>query len=945
MKLTTISLIVGVLLLPGILFAQSTDKLEVLVMELQFEEAEKVALTMLGENLPTSDDYSKALYYLGICKLNSGELDSSIVTFKQGLSLGNPGYKGWFYKGLAMIQHEKLNYDSAIILYEEALKATSNSDEFYVQLLIDKGAMYTANERYQKASKLYFQAQKLYDQLNVDSPVLKQSMHTAIGDYYLIKNDYKNAEINLRVAFDIAEKLFNPQHPTMTELHDALGNTYIGLEDKEKMLYHYKKVYEINKEGTKKGDYDLIVANNSMGMSLMNAGNFEAAEPYLSMAYEDMSTYFGYFHLGVHIVGMNAGINHYKLKNYDLAKKYLHESIEVGKKAQGGKTQSVAEAAGYLAFAYEDTGDFDKTLEHYETALDANMLYKPDETLSEKTEAVDVITTSFILQNKARTYLEKYLIDGDSSLLLEAKKHADMNLKILQKHQESLSPESRSSLSYELNYGYYISSDVYYHLYEVTGNEKYAESILNYAERNKSDYLRASLGIAQTKAFSDIPETLLEFETDLKVEKEELKVKIIKGENEGLENIPWDSLALVNQKLDSTAKVIRTYIDPSYVYQWKSLDNLKNQLGNEKAILEFLFDDDVLISLLLTSESVSISRDSVNTLVDQVITFREEIQSISDEFTTRDDLTHMLTSQLNDLPSSINTLTIVPDGILHYLPFDLLGENDSYLLEKYNISYSNFIADNISQNEANNKLLSYAPDFGTDQLASLDVVRSDLSAIPGAFDEVNAINSLFNGDSFTSAMATETSFKENAENYGIIHMATHAIVDDGDPEISRLVFNLSTDSINDGYLHAYEIYNMDLNAKLVTLSACNTGFGKIERGEGVKSLSWAFAYAGVPSTVVSLWPAADKSTPELMKYFYQNLKDGQPKDLALNNARKMYLETAEGRARHPFYWGGFVMIGDNSPIESQRNLLVWMIPVLILFVLIFTIYRRQSKAS
>ena len=132
---------------------------------------------------------------------------------------------------------------------------------------------------------------------------------------------------------------------------------------------------------------------------------------------------------------------------------------------------------------------------------------------------------------------------------------------------------------------------------------------------------------------------------------------------------------------------------------------------------------------------------------------------------------------------------------------------------------------------------------------------------------------------------------------------------------------------------------------MVTLSACNTGFGKIKKGEGVMSLSRAFAYAGVPATVVSLWPASDKSTPQLMKYFYQNLHDGQSKDVALNNARKQYLETAQGKARHPFYWGGFVVIGDNSPISRRTNLLVWMIPILIIIILIGTVLKKKKDAA
>ena len=206
------------------------------------------------------------------------------------------------------------------------------------------------------------------------------------------------------------------------------------------------------------------------------------------------------------------------------------------------------------------------------------------------------------------------------------------------------------------------------------------------------------------------------------------------------------------------------------------------------------------------------------------------------------------------------------------------------------------------------------------------------------------ISELFNGKQYLKEMATESNFREAAGQFGMIHLATHALVDDKDPKQSRLVFNLVGDSLNDGYLHVHEIVSLDLNAQIVTLSACNTGFGKIKRGEGVMSLSRAFAYAGVPATVVSLWPASDKSTPELMKYFYQNLKDGQSKDVALNNARKQYLATAKGKARHPFYWGGFVLIGDERPIVGENK---WLLPVTTfagLLVLIGVVFLRRRKS-
>ncbi|MEP0984561.1 CHAT domain-containing protein [Ekhidna sp.] len=914
-----------------------------LIMELRFEEAKNLAQSIIKDSNPGNEDYQLALYHLGVCQLNLGELDAALQTFVSGLSLDSGNHSKYF-KGLAMVQHEGLNFDSALFYYEKAIQITDRNDEFYIQLLVDKGDLLMAKEQYKKASALFFQAKELYDQKETQSPYLAYLVHLYIGEYYLIKNDYQNAELNLKLALSIGNKIFNPDHPKMTELHESLGLTYINLEDKERMLFHYERVYDINKKGKAKGSYDLIVANNIMGMSLLNAKDYREAAKYLILAYDDMASYFPQFDLGVHIVGMNLGITYYQLNEYQLAIEYLSEAVEAGRKAYGAKAQSLGEALGYLAQAYEDFGDQERALKIYNEAIKSNSLLQSEETLNEYTEIVDVETLSFILQNRAQFYLKRYLSTRDISLLELARRDADLNLTILQNHQQSLPPESRSSLSYELDFSYYLAVEINWHYHQIQPENQFLENILNNIERSKSDYLRVSLSLAETKSTANTPDEILKLEADLQMEKEELKAKIIAGENQGSTTLPWDSLVQVHQRIDSIRAVIQQLVNDKYVYQWRKLEDLQNKLGSNEAILDFMYREGILMQIIITGDEIIVTRDSVDLLKEQVITFRDEIQSISEEFSTRKTLSDLLANKLDNLPTTINKLTIIPDGVLHYVPFELLGDEQTYLLEKYDITYANFLREPAQKGESNNRLLSFAPDFGIDQVNSLDVVRSDLASIPGALEEIDAINNLFGGETMASAMATETSFKKNAKDFGIIHMATHAIVDDSNPELSRMVFNISGDTLNDGYLHAYEIYNLDLNAMLVTLSACNTGYGRIDRGEGVMSLSWAFAYAGVASTVVSLWPASDKSTPELMKYFYQNLKDGQAKDEALNNARKQYLATAEGKARHPFYWGGFVLIGDNNPIEDT-NLLVYLIPSILVIVLILTVYRRKNALN
>jgi CHAT domain-containing protein len=147
--------------------------------------------------------------------------------------------------------------------------------------------------------------------------------------------------------------------------------------------------------------------------------------------------------------------------------------------------------------------------------------------------------------------------------------------------------------------------------------------------------------------------------------------------------------------------------------------------------------------------------------------------------------------------------------------------------------------------------------------------------------------------------------------YRILHFATHGLLNSERPELSGLIFSLVDQKgrQQDGFLRLHEIYNLQLNADLVVLSACETGLGKEIKGEGLIGLTRGFMYAGVPRVVASLWKVDDFATAELMKLFYQRmLKDGLPAGAALRAAQ---LELSrQKRWASPYYWAGFVLHGE-----------------------------------
>jgi CHAT domain-containing protein len=146
--------------------------------------------------------------------------------------------------------------------------------------------------------------------------------------------------------------------------------------------------------------------------------------------------------------------------------------------------------------------------------------------------------------------------------------------------------------------------------------------------------------------------------------------------------------------------------------------------------------------------------------------------------------------------------------------------------------------------------------------------------------------------------------------YKVLHFATHGFVNSERPELSGLVLAQDTTGGEDGVLYSGEIYNLKLNADLVVLSACETGLGKIQKGEGIIGLTRALLYAGAKNMIVSLWQVADESTSDLMVDFYKNSLENKGQiaySEALRNAKLKMI--SEGRYAHPLYWSPFILIG------------------------------------
>ncbi|MFQ5600589.1 MAG: CHAT domain-containing protein, partial [Candidatus Krumholzibacteriia bacterium] len=305
-------------------------------------------------------------------------------------------------------------------------------------------------------------------------------------------------------------------------------------------------------------------------------------------------------------------------------------------------------------------------------------------------------------------------------------------------------------------------------------------------------------------------------------------------------------------------------------------------------------------------------------------------------------------------------LLIVPDGPLFYLPFGVLHDATSFLIQRHAIAYApsaSVLDPAIPETEPlrPQRLLAVANPASfrsTELLAAMrDAERWRFAPLPYAEEEVRRIARHFSDVTLlTSAQATEERVKAGIHRATHVHFATHGLLNEEEPILSGLSLAQDEDPREDGVLQVHEILKLHLAADLVVLSACNTGLGRLADGEGVMGLTRSFLYAGARSLLVSLWEVGDRPTVDIMDAFYRgHLEEGLRSDAALREAQLASM--AAGHA--PREWAAFVIMGrvDEPPgglhpaVLAVSILAATTLAVLLAVGVATRLRGRRSKAA
>jgi CHAT domain-containing protein/lipopolysaccharide biosynthesis regulator YciM len=765
----------------------------------------------------------------------------------------------------------------------------------------DLGIVYWNNGNNDLALQYHKNALAIRKKLYATENVEIGDSYNNIGLIYSRPN-YKDALINFNYALETYIGLYGESHPKVAFCYNNLALTEYFHENYDKSLEYLDKV--------------LAIWNR----------NDQTDSPNKAFTY------------------ISIGSSFYKKNEYDQAIINFEKALKTYLILYGDKHPEIANTFNQLSRAYQARGDFDEALEYSQKSIYANLFDQELQPIYINPELknyynADILLSS--LQQKAEVFndfhynktLKKRDLIASLNCLELAHKLVSRIRKIRLNEKDKLSLSAKASEIYQ------SGVELCYELSEVTINKKvYLEKAFDFVERSKSSTLLSAIQDTNAKQFSGIPDELLEKEKNIKNDIAFFERKLAENSGDSQEKFVRGKLLSLNNDYNSFIKDLENQYPRYYNLKFNenqiSLEKLQNSLDEQSMFITHFITEDRIFCFYVTKDRLKVYNTPKIKKFDNYISgLRNSIKYDSKKHFLES--SSVLFDQLfpAKISSKITNLIVIPEGNLATIPFEVLLSEEiddltmdydqlPFLVKKYNISYDNSGTlyaqrkEEIEgyQGETEDILLVAPVNFKDEYYANMN---SKLNDLPGSKNEIDEIKRLFKSKEhgikvLVDNSATEISFKkEELHKYKYLHFATHGMVNESKPELSRIFLRPTYNDVEDGSLYSGEIYNIDIHADLVCLSACQTGLGKLSKGEGIIGLSRALLYAGAENLIVSLWTVSDNSTSELMIDFYHNHLYSDHYNTFSGALRKAKLNLIKDKEfSKPYYWAPFILIGE-----------------------------------
>ena len=830
--------------------------------------------------------------------------------------------------------------DSLFLKHKPYLDTLPEKRLYVNSLLYDKGNYYFQLNNYRSSRQTFGQIidsleplpntemdEELIDLLSVSYSFIAK-MYTDEGKYELAQQYYdKNIRYILqKKPNDLAS--LNTNYSLLAELYGKKGQY-------ENSNAYFKKALEFYlKDQT--GINGIIATAHNLSENYLALSKTDSAQYYLKLAknYLNETHHFASYHHRV-----QAKLEQ-KMNNYELALKELNFALHLEKeKWKNAKNESIAIIYNEIGMLQAAFGQYVSAVANYNLGL-------------EQVEDFDSRGTSTLklLKNKSVS-LNKLGNNDNYKATMET---VNLGIKTLDTLKPSFRSKADQLFLIEDAFPLFESGlEAAYQLYASTSDDSLIDLAFRYSEKSKSVLLLEALLDAKATQFANIPNDVLERESELKSEITYLEKQIKNSETDqsdlkdALFTLKEEYRQLV-QKLEVDYK---SYYDLKYNTTTVSLEVSQKSLSKHQLLISYFYGNKAIYAIALNRGKKEMFRIPID--ADLEANIKKVYQMLSDpksDVIALGNATYSIYELL--LQPILNSgdqkkLIIIPDGLLNYLPFSALNTSPGgirYLAENHAIGYVNsatLLSELEERQPKEHTILAFAPSFdGTVSVSNPD--RGKLLPLPNNKKEVEQILTSFHGRAYIDGEASLRNFKSQLASFGMVHLATHAIFDDTAPEYSYLAFAQNGNAAED-LLYVADLYNLQLDADLVTLSACESGIGDLKRGEGFLSLARGFFYSGAASIASTLWKINDASTTTLMTSFYKNLSKGEAKDVALQNAQIEFLDNNRDNAlSHPYYWSAFVISGNTLALSLPYNW-IWFILVTLVVLVSGFLYFKTKK--
>ena len=932
----------------------------------------------------------------------AGEADSALVYALQGAAVAEKANnwpewgKSKVQEGLALYYLSRLQEAAALMpgLEEKGTANIPADDDFWGAYYNFAAIIYFEQGDFEKALQYGLQEIAFY-KANGNRKLLADAYHN-ISFSYRSKGDFDRSAEYAQSELQIFLSDSTTSEAAVISSYNNLSQVYYRKKDyNQAILSAQHALAMLDKDFPGKDPFDLIIAYNNLASAYTEQGEFGPASDALQQALKVHEQY--RLNTNIESTWQNLGFVYRRMGKYPEARVYLLQALELQKSQYGDNHPSVGKTYRHLGYVANRLGDLRGALLYYQLALKTltdsfpheNILANP--AVQRVNAYLDFLLT---LRDKGETLRQLAQQEHNQQFLEASLATFDVAMSLLDTMRTEYQEGSRQFWNREARPIVEGAIGTALEIHRLTKDAGYLEQAFRYTEKSKALLLADALRESAAKQKAGIPENLLQEEKDLKIDIAFYKKQIFreqqKSEPDAAKILRWQKEIferrrdneLLLKKLEASYP---EYYRIKYSHEPLSVADVQQKLPQGSGILEYFSGDSAVFAFYLDKTGLKgLQLETGATFSDKLNTF---IGSLRDrawvlehgrgkEATAQfaaDARAFWKTLAAPVVDTAPDNLIVIPDGNLSYLPFELLlvrdnNPNDTYadlhyLLRQSSVRYEYSVAMTLQPalvQKPRRLFAGYAPEYDNEGLTTArgedlgcrESNPSDFAALGNNQEEVSQIARQLGGQALLGPKATEAHFKQYAPESRILHLAMHGFLNDCDPLYSGLVFSrvvgaTGADTLEDadGILHAYEIYNLPLNADLAVLSACNTGRGQLAKGEGIMSLARAFKYAGCANILMSLWQADDQSTAQIMQGFYQYLKQGLGKDEAIRRAKLDYL-AADSR-NHPFFWGAFVLIGDDAPVPTStpwNTWLLWGLVPLALFAGWYFFKTRKNKA-